>query len=204
MRRWGAAALLTVTVAACSKPVPGPATLPPLTPSSASTPSATGTASASPTETPVRPSASTSPAPTPTSYPSLRTGDPSDAAAVEAAKAAVGALYRVSLTMSLDEFKSVSYEHCNCRSTMATVLATLQLKHAHVTSALPSNIAAKVLTHDPGVVRVQLTYIVPPGKAVNDAGKVIQELGAYSITQVYQMNYIGRRWLLYFVEDPTS
>ncbi len=69
---------------------------------------------------------------------------------------------------------------------------------------LPAGISAKVLSRQPKVVSVQLKYVVPPEKTIDGKGKVIEDLNAYTITDVFQMNYIDDRWLLYFVEDPTS
>ena len=206
MRRWGAAALLTLTVAACTKPVAGPATLPPLTPSPvASTPPATAITSPSASETPATPvgsaSTSTESNGAPSSPATLASGDRSESAAIAAAKNAVRAIYRVSQTLDLSEFNAISYEHCNYRSRMTSVVFDLKAQHSRVVGQLPSDMRPTVLSHTGDVVRVGLAVVVPPHDTVTSTGKVTDKLPGYNIGFVLQMNYIGDRWLLYFVEE---
>ncbi len=84
---------------------------------------------------------------------------------------------------------------------MVSVVADLKGKHAHIIGKLPTRIQTRVVSRAPGVIRVGVTATVPPSHVETSSGKVSDKLPMYNIDFIFQMNYIGDHWLLYFVED---
>ena len=204
IRRWGAAALLTMTVAACSKPVPGPATLPPLTPSAIAT-TAGGTSgestspapratAESPLVTPPPPSSSAALSPTP-----VPAGDKSETAAVASAIHAMQTFVNAENALDIAPAKAVSAPSCNCLDVVTHAILTLKSKKLRRVGDPPTRFASKVVARSAGVISVQLSYDIRPFKFVDQNGKIVQPVDAGHLSEVYQMNYIGGRWLVYYV-----
>ena len=208
---WVCAAALAALLVGCTTKAAGPATLAPLTSSATSTTSTTPAVSSTPSPTmttlsPVSPSvtpltAGPSLSSNPSRSASPPTGDNSEAAAIAAAKNAVVAIFRVSQTLDLTEFSEISHEHCNYRNRMTSVVYNLRLNHARVVGKLPTRMITTIVSRSTGVLRVGVAVSVPASETVSLTGKVSNKLPSYNDGFIMQMNYIGGRWLLYYVED---
>ena len=203
IRRWGAAALLTMAVAACSKPVPGPATLPPLTPPAS--PTVVGTKSA--TETPKSPTPSPSstattsapPQATPTVTELPPSGDSSEAAAVATAVIALKTFDQAENALDMGPARKIAVPTCNCLDQLIHAILTLESKKLHRVGAPPVHITSKVLARDKYVVRVQLTYDISPFKFVSANGKIVERVDFGHLSEIDQMNYVNGHWRVFYV-----
>lgn len=215
--RLASAIVAGLSLADCSAKPAGPGTLPPLTGSAtvsagaaATAPSATQSAGSS-SPAPTDPSLSASATPTATgiapasplgSVTDMPVNDTSVDAAVKAATIAVGVFTRVAYTLDTSEVDQISTAQCPCRDTARVIRAAITGKHAHIVGGPVTGVHTKVIAKTPTAVRVQVTYRSPAHKELDAAGKVLQSIPSYEVTEVYQMNYVKDRWVVYFVEKP--
>ena len=82
-----------------------------------------------------------------------------------------------------------------------SVVADYKSRDAHSVGKLPTDVTTSIVSHKGDVVRVGLVVGVPASHTVNSAGKISDKLPAYYRGFVFQMNYIGGRWLLYYVDE---
>jgi hypothetical protein len=127
------------------------------------------------------------------------TGDPSEAAAVATAVLALKTFDQAENALDMAPAKKLAVPTCNCLDQLTHAIYTLKSKNARRVGDPPVRITTKVLSHTPGIVRVQLTYDISPYKFVDMAGKVVQRVDAGTLSEIYQMNFTGGQWRVFYV-----
>ena len=208
--RWGAAALLTVTLAACTERAASPATLPPLTPQSGS-PSlgTTSPSTSSPTMSAQSPSATTStPAsPTPSTSPStdpaalvakIPHGDNSPAAAEATARIAVSLITLANRKGDVSIARPVLSANSLYIKDIELGRVEKAGLHVHIVGDPAYDIRAKVQGPVSGSkLTVRVDYMRSALSAVTDKGKVIQDFPGFAVDDYYTMYYESSQWRVY-------
>jgi hypothetical protein len=161
-----------------------------------SAPVATLSTTTPPTFTPssaasLRPSATAMSAEVPTSAP---TGDKSDAAAIQTARAYVWATNRASVTQNIHLLDALADPSCPCVGGVQSAIEKQRRDHVRLESDPLVDVTAAVLDRGASAITVHVSVTVPADRILNSRGIVIERDAASRVDSTMTLRFDGNRW----------